>query len=62
MLIYIHREDIDKAVSAIHKEAAEAKDKGDYDTFFELSKKALDMVNNWLKSQGKEYKNILKVV
>ena len=60
MLIYIHNESISEAVAAIHREAAEANERGDYNTFFELSHKALDLVNGWLKNQGKECNDFMK--
>ena len=60
MLMYIHKERISEAVAAINREATEAKNRGDYDTFFELSHKALDLVNNWIKNQEKESKDRMK--
>ena len=54
MLIYLHKERIKEAVKAIHREAAEARGKGDYSSFFELSHKALELVNDWANSHEKE--------
>ena len=60
MLIYIHNERISEAVAAIHRESAEARKKGDFDTFFELSYNALDLVDSWIKNQGKECNDCMK--
>lgn len=60
MLIYIHKERIIEAVAAIHREATEARKNGDYDTFFELSHKALNLVDSWIKNQGKECNDYMK--
>ena len=60
MLVYIYKERITEAVDEIHRQAEEARKQGDYDTFFELSSKALDLVNGWIARQKKE-SNLKKV-
>lgn len=54
MLVYIYKERITEAVDEIHRQAEEARKQGDYNTFFELSNKALDLVNGWIARQKKE--------
>ena len=51
MVVNMFKYDVSNQIESIYKEADEARKAGDYKTFYEYSKKGLELVNEWIDRQ-----------
>ena len=58
MIISIFKDDVSAQVEAFYREASEARERGDMDSFFDYSHKALEVVNRWIDRQKCRQRNL----
>ena len=51
MIVSIFKDDVSAQVNTLYAKANEARERGDMEEFFNLSEKALEVVNGWIDRQ-----------